>query len=82
MYRFICMRELVPTPLNQNKLLKIKIQLCQIYTKIHIYTISYRNKNRSYSSKRNKSENDDIPDKPNCNSDFLQLLCYSLYFYF
>jgi len=45
---------------------EIDIKLCQIYTKIYIninICVKIVGLNRSYSSIRNKSETDDIPDK-------------------
>ena len=45
---------------------EIDIKLCQIYTKIHIYAILYKSCNikQIIFNKRNQSENDDIPQKP------------------
>ena len=42
------------------------IKLCQIYAKIHIYVILYRN-SRFKQQIYNQSENEDITEKPNCN---------------
>ena len=60
---------------------EIDIQLCQIYTKIKIYTILYKSsrfKLRSNSAISNQSENDDIPEKANCK---LGLLLYLLFLF-
>ena len=51
------------------------LQLCQIYTKINKYTILY--KSRGFKPNQiqqigNQSENDDIPEKANCNLGLLQ----------
>ena len=46
---------------------EIDIKLCQIYTKIHIYTILYK------SSRIKQSKNEDIPERPNYNLGLLQL---------
>ena len=45
---------------------EIDIKLCQIYTKIHIHAILYKSCNikQIRFNKRNQSENDDIPQKP------------------
>ena len=50
------------------------LQLCQIYTKINIYTILYKSSGfkKIKFSRCNQSENDDIPEKPNCNLGLLQ----------
>jgi len=55
---------------------EINIKLGQIYTKIYIYSILYRNSSFKEIIHQiwNQSENEDIPEKPNCNLDFLQLL--------
>ena len=51
---------------------EINIKLC---TKIYIYSILYRNSRFKEIIHQiwNQSENEDIPEKPNCNLDFLQL---------
>ena len=52
------------------------LQLCQIYTKINIYTILYNIKvvglKISNSANMQPSENEDIPEKANCNLGLLQ----------
>ena len=51
---------------------EIDIKLYQNYTKTYIYKILH--KSCSIQQIRNQSENQDIPEKPNCNLSFIQLL--------
>ena len=51
---------------------EIDLQLCQIYTKINIYTILYKSSKDQIQQICNQSENDDIPEKVNCNLSLLQ----------
>ena len=54
---------------------EIDLQLCQMYTKINIYTILYKSsrfKKDKIQQISNQSENDDIPEKANCNLGLLQ----------
>ena len=47
---------------------EIDLKLCQIYTKIHTFTISFRNsrfKTDHIQHIRNQSENEDIPEEAN-----------------
>ena len=51
------------------------LQLCQIYTKINIYTILYKSSGFLKDQIQqicNQSENDDSPEKANCNLGLLQ----------
>ena len=60
---------------------EIDIKLCQLYTKINIYTIlnkSSRFKQIIFNQIRNQSENDDIPQEP----EILRFAPIIVFFYF